>query len=175
MWLLLCYTSGKSGFRLVTSFGGNCSGGVNAAVWVSTQKEANLRANHPFHTLRAYSKSIYLFMIINKIIMTISKIKFGGKWLKNDYFSEGYCSRMRPFDGQLYKVGSIEDDDASDNLKCLSVSFCNVLFTGLYLLDFFSFDWEHLVAVYIISNIKSTNFLYSPLLHSFDSFILYFS
>ena len=68
------------------------------------------------------------------------------KMTKNDYFSEGYCSRMRPFDGQLYKVGFAEDDDAFDNLKCLSVSFCNifcqVLFARLFVLFIENILWQ---------------------------------
>ena len=33
-------------------------------------------------------------------------------------FSEGYCGRMRPFDGQLYKVGGDDDDEnTNDEVK----------------------------------------------------------
>ena len=56
----------------------------------------------------------------------------------------------------------------------LSVSFCNIFVRSLSA-RLFVLLIERLVAVYIISNIKSTNFLYSPLHHSFNSFISHIS
>ena len=56
----------------------------------------------------------------------------------------------------------------------LSVSFCNIFVRSLSA-RLFVLLIERLVAVYIISNIKSTNFLYSPLHRSFNSFISHIS
>ena len=42
--------------------------------------------------------------------------------IKRFFSSEGYCGRMRPFDGQLYKVSShhYDDGDGVRGGRCLS-------------------------------------------------------